>query len=264
MMIVLLTDFGLSDPYVGQMKGALISRVPDCRIIDLTHDIPPYGLTQAGFFLDASFSFFSEGTIFLAVVDPGVGGGRRIVALEAHGHLFLAPDNGLLSLLLERAGDTGIRAFSFRSPIQLSVCPTFHGRDLFAVLAAQLRSGDSPESLGDEIDPNSLVRLDWCAPTESQGRVQAHVLHTDHFGNVITNCRIAPWSSRMAGEMYVKTHTAKLPLRRVSTYCDIESGEVGLLAGSQGFFELAMNMGSAADMLSLRPGDIFFLNIPAA
>lgn len=263
-MIVLLTDFGWSDPYVGQIKGALLSRVPECRVIDLTHDVPPYGLTQASFFLDASFSFFSEGTIFLSVVDPGVGGGRRIIALEALGHLFLAPDNGLLSLILERGQGTGMRAFSFRNPIELNICPTFHGRDLFAPLAAQLLSGDSPESLAYEIDPGDLVRHDWCAPVESEGSLHAHVLHTDRFGNVISNMRIQVWSERMDAPLHVRTHTARLPLQRASTYCEIEPGQLGLIAGSQGFFELAMNMGSAADMLSLRPGDGFSLHFSDA
>ena len=258
-MIVLLTDFGLSDPYVGQMKGALISRAPDCHIVDLTHEVPPFGLTQAGFFLQASYKFFGEGSIFLAVVDPGVGSRRRIVGLEAEGHLFLAPDNGLLSLLLEHSTD--VRAYHFNNPLQMCVSATFHGRDVFAPLAAQVFAGDSPESLGREIDPSELVRLGWSAPVRNGAKIQAHALHVDHFGNVITNFMISEWSNDLIGPMEISTGIARLPLRRVGAYCDLEHGEVGFIAGSQGFFEIAMNMGNAADLLSLRPAEGLTLHI---
>lgn len=252
-MIVLLTDFGTSDPYVGQMKGALISRAPDCRIVDLSHDVPPFGLTQAAFFLDASYRFFPEGTLFLTVVDPGVGSSRRIVCLEAHSMLFLAPDNGLLGLVASNS--TGAMAYDLSQAFMAGVSATFHGRDIFAPLAAQLCAGDSPESIGPPINLESLVQMQWHAPQEVPGKLQCHCLHVDHFGNVITNLRIDDFSQRVQGKLQAGTGIARLPLHRVRSYSDLERGSVGILAGSQGFFELAMNMGSAADLLSLTPGE---------
>lgn len=234
-MIVLLTDFGNADPYVGQMKGALYSRVPDCRIVDLTHEVSPFGLAQAGFFLDASYRYFPEGTLFLTVVDPGVGGPRRIICLEAHGMLFLAPDNGLLGLVLDQAEDA--HAYDISTPFFTCACSTFHGRDIFAPLAAQLCAGDSPESMGRELPLESLVRLDWSAPQHGEAGIAGHALHVDRFGNVITNLRIATWREQLQGEVSVQAGVVTLPLRAAKTYCEIPRGELGLIAGSQGFIE---------------------------
>lgn len=252
-MIVLLTDFGTSDPYVGQMKGALISKVPDCRIVDLTHEIPPYGLTQAAFFLESSQRYFPEGTLFLTVVDPGVGGPRRIVCLETNSKLFLAPDNGVLGLVVENSDDC--LAFDLSHPLLPCASSTFHGRDVFAPLAAELTVGDSPETLGRAVELTSLVRLEWCAPSDQERVTVCHALHVDHFGNVITNLGVERYNAKLNGDIEVRTSVTKLPVRRVRSYCDIERGTLGLLAGSQGYFELAMNMGSAADLLSLTPGE---------
>lgn len=263
-MIVLLTDFGLSDPYVGQMKGALISNAPDCRIVDLSHDVTPYGIAQAAFFLDASQPHFPEGTLFMVVVDPGVGSSRRILCLEAHSKLFLAPDNGLLGLLVEDADADTSRIFDFSHPHLAAASNTFHGRDVFAPLAAKLSAGDSPESLGREISLDSIVKLDWSAPEHDGQTLRAHALHVDHFGNVVCNLRIHDWNAILNGPMEISTGVAKLPVRRVRTYCEIERGTIGLIPGSQGFFELAMNMGSAGDLLSLVPGENLTLRMNAA
>lgn len=261
-MIVLLTDFGTSDPYVGQMKGALIAKAPDCRIVDLTHEVPPFGLTQAAFFLDASYPFFPEGTLFLTVVDPGVGSSRRIVCLETHTMLFLAPDNGVLSLVME--GNPDASAYDLSHPFMAGVSATFHGRDIFAPLAAQLCAGDSPESIGPPLALDSLSRMEWSAPQDQQNTLRCHCLHVDHFGNTIVNLRISDYSKRLQGNIEVSTGVTRLPVRRVRSYSDIERGTVGVLAGSQGFFELAMNMGSAADLLSLAPGEPLTLHLGAA
>lgn len=262
-MIVLLTDFGTSDPYVGQMKGSLITHAPDCRIVDLTHDVPPYGLTQAAFFLDASYKHFPEGSLFLTVVDPGVGGPRRIVCLEADSMLFLAPDNGVLSLVLE--ADSEAIAYNLSQPFMAKAASaTFHGRDIFAPLAAQLCAGDSPECLGPVLSLDSLTRMEWSTPQVNENHMVAHCLHVDHFGNVITNLRIENFKSQLKGSLEVRTGVTRLPLQRVRAYCDIERGSVGLIAGSQGFFELAMNMGSASDLLSLAPGEAFNLHLENA
>jgi len=258
-MIVLLTDFGLADPYVGQMKGALVCKAPDCRIVDLTHEVPPYGLAQAAFFLDASYKFFPEGALFLTVVDPGVGSSRRIICLEADSRLFLAPDNGVLSLVLQGAPEA--IAYNLSHPFMAGASATFHGRDIFAPLAGQLCAGDSPESIGPEVPLDSLVCMDWSEPQTQETQIEGHCLHVDHFGNAITNLRIDAFNGKIHGKLEVVTGVTRLPLRRVRAYCDMERGTVGIVAGSQGFFELAMNMGSAADLLSLAPGERFTLRL---
>ncbi len=260
-MIVLMTDFGLGDPYVGQMKGVLLSHAPDCRIVDLTHGISPYGLEQAGFFLNASYGYFPEGTIFMAVVDPGVGGSRRILCLEAHSMLFLAPDNGLLCSVVQQCADA--RLFDLTRSCLAGGSSTFHGRDIFSSLAAHLYLGDSPESLGAEVPLESMVRLPVSAARETAGAVQGHVLHVDHFGNVISNLAIQSWDARLRGTLELRVGSNTFPVHRAQSYYDIPKGAVGLVAGSQGYFELSMNMGRAADHVSLAPGDALFLTVSA-
>lgn len=143
------------------------------------------------------------------------------------------------------------------------VSATFHGRDIFAPLAAQLCAGDSPESIGPPLASDSLVRMEWGAPQAQEKTLRCHCLHVDHFGNAIVNLRISDYSARLQGSLEVSTGVTRLPVRRVRSYSDIERGTLGILAGSQGFFELAMNMGSAADLLSLAPGEPLTLHLGA-
>jgi len=260
-VIVLLTDFGLSDPYVAQMKGAILSRRPETAIVDLTHDVPPFGLSRAALFLQASRTHFPEGAVFVAVVDPGVGTPRRIVALTKGGRTFLAPDNGLLGLVL--ADDEPARAFDLSARAQQSgVSATFHGRDVFAPLAADLAGGAAPESLGLEIDPGALVRLPWAEPQLGPRGVRANVLHVDRFGNCLTNLPVVPWAERHplgSTLLLAPALGASRPLRRVSAYGELAPGQLGLVAGSQGYLELCLNQASAAAETGLAPGEAVFL-----
>ncbi|MFP5238210.1 MAG: S-adenosyl-l-methionine hydroxide adenosyltransferase family protein, partial [Acidobacteriota bacterium] len=155
--VALLTDFGLDDPYVGQMKGALAMHGPCVPVLDLCHNVVPYNMLQAGFILRASCGHFPPGTVFVNVVDPGVGGARRIVILEALDRFFLAPDNGLLTMILEAAPDC--RAYEVDQAHFVAASATFHGRDIFAPLAVRLALGAGPDVLGRQTDPAGLVRL---------------------------------------------------------------------------------------------------------
>jgi S-adenosylmethionine hydrolase len=252
--VVLLTDFGLSDPYVGQMKGSLLSHAPEARIVDLSHQVEPYNILQAGFYLAASRAHFPPGTVFIAVVDPGVGGDRRIVLLEKFGQRFLAPDNGLLGLTAASGGPGILRDVS--PPWRGQSSATFHGRDLFAPLAARLVRGESPHALGEEVNPHSLVRLPGCEPVRTPERVRATVLHVDHFGNCILNLDIPGWQASLAKARHLSMTSGQTSgLRPAVTYSSLEPGEVGIIAGSQGYLELAMNQDSAAARLGLTPGN---------
>jgi S-adenosylmethionine hydrolase len=251
-IIALLTDFGLSDPYVAQIKAVLASRAPSALVLDVSHGVAPFNLIQAGFFLAASAPHFPAGTVFVTVVDPGVGSERRIVLLEAGGQLFLAPDNGLLGLVLERPGER--RAFDL-TPAAPPGVTTFHGRDVFAPLAAALAHGASPDSLGPEVPVAELVVAAWSRP-QLKGRVLlANVLHPDRFGNCILNLALEPWAETLAAWPALRLdHPRPAPLTFCRLYGRIPAKTVGLLPGSQGYLELAMNRASAAAHLGLQSG----------
>jgi hypothetical protein len=251
--VVLLTDFGLADPYVGQMKGALAAHSPGAAVIDLTHQVEPFGILQGAFFLAASRQHFPAASIFVCVVDPGVGGERRIVLLEKHGQFFLAPDNGLLSLVAGQPGPA--RARDVTPPWRRDTSATFHGRDLLVPLAARLAHGESPASLGDEVKPQSLVRLPLADPLVDSDEISASILHVDRFGNAITNLDIERFGQSVfkARGAYLSS-PGETPLYAVVTYENLGQGQLGVLKGSQGYLELAMNKASAASALALSPG----------
>jgi len=252
--IGLLTDFGLSDPYVGQMKAVINGKAPACTIIDISHDVAPFNVAQAGFFLAASHVHFPKDAVILAVVDPGVGTDRRIVALQLDERLLIAPDNGLLSLALSSSWTNQVRAFDLTKAVEApkKVSHTFHGRDVFAPLTAWLALGGNPAGLGGEIDPSSLVRCDWSAPEVKETSARCHVLHIDRFGNCVLNLEAA--SVPNVSRLHLQS-PSRFDLAYVTTYAEMPDGMPGLLEGSQGFLEIAMNQHSAAKELGLSMGD---------
>ena len=190
-VVTLTTDFGLKDPFVGVMKGRLVARFPGVRIIDLTHEIPAHWPAEAGFWLARSFRYFPSGTVHVAVVDPGVGSAREIAAVEAEGHLFLAPDNGLLAPVLESAA--GRHGAARGRPMLLArigldaPSATFHGRDIFAPLAAELAAGPPAAGGPRPARPTSWSRAGSRSRWSTAGQVAGTVVTIDHFGNLITN-----------------------------------------------------------------------------
>ncbi len=187
--MTLTTDFGLKDPFVGVMKGRLLVRHPAVRIVDLTHDVLAHWPAEAGFWLARSFRYFPRGTVHVAVVDPGVGSARDIAAVECEGHLFLAPDNGLLAGVVETAAEVTLRRIEPRVLATLGIADpsaTFHGRDIFAPLAAELSAGRlQPDELG---APVKELIPGWVEePVVGMGQVTGAVVTIDHFGNLITN-----------------------------------------------------------------------------
>lgn len=260
--ITLTTDFGIGSPYVAAMKGVILSFFPECRLIDLTHDISPQRILQGAIVLHDVFDSFPEGTIHVAVVDPGVGTARKIVAAKMEGHYFVAPDNGLLSLIYQKAISPEIVRLTQDRYWRHPVSSTFHGRDIMAPVAAQLAKGIPLQSLGKTIEQPVRLRIP---------EVQIHAdfitvtsLFHDSFGNVITNLRsdsLDPtWRSRMAPSRMVEWKREKkepIPCRIVRTYGEADSGEAVGLIGSSGRLELAVVDGNAAQRFNIAPEETF-------
>lgn len=232
--IVLLTDFGVADAYVGVMKGVLLGIAGAVPIVDLSHAVPPQDVRRAALLLDAAWPYFAPGSVFLCVVDPGVGTSRRPVVARAADRLFVGPDNGLFSLL----PDPEVRELTSEWGLPTRSA-TFHGRDLFAPAAAQLMAGARFEDVGPLVlDP---VVLEFPAAAGGLGEV----IDIDHFGNCITNLP-------GAGSGFVDAAGVRAPV--VRTYGEAAAGDVVALTGSTGRLEVAVVNGSAADRLGLYRG----------
>jgi S-adenosylmethionine hydrolase len=251
-LITLTSDFGLQDPFVGVMKGQILARFSAAAIVDLTHEVLAHWPVEAGFWLARAYRYFPAGTIHVAVVDPGVGGARGIAVVEGDGHLFLAPDNGLLGSVVETLAAPVLRLLSDSFVASLGVTrpsATFHGRDIFAPVAAELAAGRvSPEALGDPVE--ELVPGWLEAPTASAGHITGAVVTIDHFGNLITNIDGALVSTLARAQ--VRIGGVDIPLRR--TYSDVRPGDYLALINSFGVLEIARAEQSAAEGLGLARG----------
>ena len=247
-VITLLTDFGLSDPFVGVMKGVILSRFPNARVVDLCHGVRPQAIAEGAFWLERCHGWFPQGTVHVAVVDPGVGSARRVLAASISGHYFLLPDNGLLAgALMERHG---ARVLEVDLP-KLGIVPasaTFHGRDVFAPLASGLASGERHfEALGVPTRPlPSLLPLPQRTPHGAAGEV----LCVDHFGNLITNLGEA--LALETGAREVRIAGQSIPWLR--TYADAPPGALLALINAFGVLEIAARDGSAESRLKVARG----------
>jgi S-adenosylmethionine hydrolase len=251
MIITLTTDFGLNDAFVGMMKGVILAIAPHARIVDVTHLIPSYNIAEAAFLLNSSYRYFPEGAIHVAIVDPGVGSPRRPLAASAERHVFVAPDNGILSLVLQPdSAVTTPQVYQitnqdlFRHPVS----QTFHGRDIFAPVAAHLACGTPLESVGPRII--DFVRKPIPLPRPAGGkRLIGTVLRVDKFGNIITNLR----RDDLKPEFLIRV--AGLDVRRLcASYSEAAPGELFAIEGSTGYIELALKEGSAAGRLNIELG----------
>jgi hypothetical protein len=257
-LIALLTDFGLADPYVGQMKSVLLSAAPGVPLLDISHEVAPQDILQGAFFLAATLPWLPPGAVVLAVVDPGVGTDRRVMLVETGSHWFLAPDNGLLSLVLGRG--PACRLYD-ASPRVIPSSATFHGRDVFAPLAARLAMGEAAGDLGTVWHGPAPIGLGGVSPVRQGDVVSGRVLSVDRFGNVILSLDVAGFGRLPpAPAILAPVHA---PLVPAATYDDIPRGDIGILAGSQGYLELAVPLGSAATRLGLARGDAVTLLLPA-
>ncbi|MGH7537018.1 MAG: SAM hydrolase/SAM-dependent halogenase family protein [Gemmatimonadales bacterium] len=239
-IITLLTDFGTADSYVAEVKGVLLQRVPGVTVVDVSHDVAPGDIRAGQYVLSRAWHRFGAGTVHLVVVDPAVGTDRRALAAFAGGHWFVAPDNGLLSVLPE-----GARRVALRIPPDAS--PTFHARDVFAPVAARLATGSSLEELGPSVtDP---VHLPIPTPRVAGTGVVGEVIHVDRFGNLVSNipgALVGPGAHLVVGGAEVGT------LRR--TFGEVERGALLAYVGSGGTVEIAVRDGSAARRLEVGVG----------
>jgi S-adenosylmethionine hydrolase len=263
-IVTLLTDWSTRDGYVGAVRGVVLSRSGRARIVDITHDIEPGDVRGAGRAWATAASRFPVGTIHVGVVDPGVGGTRRIVAAKtARGHIYLAPDNGILSFALERREIRRVVAVERRELFLATVSDTFHGRDIFAPVAAALAEGLAIDELGPRIDPSSLVWPSWPRARRRRGPDgvvwRGEIIHVDRFGNCATNLAPPPPGARLALE--VAGHT----LRRIErSYDAVDAGSPLLIVGSDDRIEIAVSRGAAARSLGLEIGSTVRLTVDTA
>jgi len=254
-IITLTTDFGEKDAYVAEMKGVILRGNPSVSFVDITHQIPPQDVVHASLTLWRSYRHFPEGTLHLAIVDPGVGTGRALLIARSSDYLFLAPDNGLLSPVVEEL--KGVSLYQI-SPIRVDVSPvsrTFHGRDIVAPCAAKLSLGIPPQRLGKAV--SSLKTLPIWRVSFRPSRLEGKILTEDHFGNLITNIRQSDYlrfkKQRSGKGVWVKA--GKHLIKQLSkTYAEGGRGLI-VLFGSSGLLELALRKGNAAKALSLRRGN---------
>lgn len=247
-VISLLTDFGTNDAFVGIMKGIIYGVCPDARIVDLTHDIEPQNIEAASFAIASSYPYFPKGSIHVVVVDPGVGSERRILCVSCEEHYFLAPDNGVLSYIFDKNDAIEVVNVTERSLFLEHISKTFHGRDIFAPVAAHLANGLSLRSLGPHIEDYAKGRV--TSPKSIENGLEGEVVYIDRFGNLITNLS----NTSLDSVTNAVTTVEGAKLRRVSCYNEGSAGEPIILPGSAGFLEIAVNAGNAADVLHVTIG----------
>jgi S-adenosylmethionine hydrolase len=245
--IVLLTDFGTRDPFVGVLKGVLLRTGAPVPCVDLTHEVPPQDIRTAAFHLMTSYAFFPLGTLFIAIVDPGVGTPRHILYAETSKYRFLAPDNGLLSWALARETKVRVRRVENAGLGLKPVSATFHGRDIFAPAAGALTKGLSPAKLGPEA--KSWEKIPFPSVWNAGEKIEGEVLVIDHFGNLITNLQPKDLDPE---ETWVFSVGNSGPMPWQPAYGSVAPGQPMAVSGSAGYIELSLRNGSAADQWNVQ------------
>ena len=251
-VVTFTTDFGTGDGYVGAMKGVVLSLAPDAQLVDITHEVPPFDVAAGAFALAQAAPLFPPGSIHVAVVDPGVGHARAELVVEAHGSLFVGPDNGVLSLAARGPRVARrIEADHFR---RQPVSPTFHGRDVFAAAAGRLASGAAPRDAGSLLPAMVDLTAVDAETTGTAPGLSGTILHVDRFGNLITSIdgeQLTPghWRLRPRG-----TSGPGIVAAAARTYADVARGALLFYVGSSGLVELACREGSAAAATGLGRG----------
>lgn len=262
-IITLITDFGLADPFVGVMKGVMLGIAPEVHILDITHCVPSHNVLQASLVLRASYRFFPKGTIHVVVVDPGVGSSRYPILVVTQSYYFIGPDNGVLSLACELEDQAQIFHLTSQKYFLNPVSQTFHGRDIFAPVAAWLSRGTAPDLLGGRIP--SLVKLDFPRVRRKGSTLVATVLHTDKFGNLVTNIssQDLPTLEKQSLDFVIQLGDKTISRLRRS-YAEASPGEIFSIWGSSGLLEISMNQASAAETLSVEEGQEFVIVLQPA
>ncbi len=242
-IITLTTDFGTDDGFVGSVKGVILSINSGTSIVDISHTVNPHDILGGAFVLYQAYSYFPENTIHIAVVDPGVGSKRQAIIIETDKHLFVGPDNGIFSLVLKNERPKRIISLTNEEYFLNDISNTFHGRDIFAPVAARLTLGETVSNFGDELEKIEIA--DWGEPLRTDDRLEGTVLHVDRFGNLITNIStedILSFSKESSIQIQVGGKTIK---GLSKTYSDGKKGKPIALISSVNLLEIAYNMDSA-------------------
>lgn len=248
MVIALLTDFGTKDYFVGAMKGVILQINKNAKIVDLTHEIEPQNINSAGFVLQACYKNFSEKTIFVTVVDPGVGSDRRAILVDTGDYFFIAPDNGLLSFVFNDSGNFHAYEITNEKFFNHPVSKTFHGRDIFAPCAAHLSNGVLPAQFGNEIKDFTSLN-DRRIIKSSNDLIEAQIIYIDHFGNLITNLT----ERDLPNKFFLEINGQKLNTLR-NFFSEARKDEILMIVGSAGFLEIAAFQNSAKKILDAEIG----------
>lgn len=255
-VITLLTDFGREDEYVAAMKGVMLSILPEATLVDISHAVPPGNIFRGAFLLERAFRFFPPGTVHLAVVDPGVGTKRKILAVAAESQFFIAPDNGILTPVLHSGAVTATCNVTNKALFLTDLSATFHGRDIMAPVAAHIAAGLPIRETGLPFPPEECVRMPRCECRLEQGRIVGRVVSIDHFGNLCTNIH----ASIIAEAEYAGAPLIELGAFRLgkisTTYGDMVSGSLLALFDSHGQLEISVAGGSAAAATGAEVGSV--------
>lgn len=266
-IITLTTDYGTRDSFVASMKGVILKTHPQVQMIDITHEIAPQDIWEAAFTLKSVYSQFPKGTVHLAVVDPGVGSGRRPLIVVTEGYYFVGPDNGLFSLIYGDAERLRVHHITAGHYFIANPGPTFHGRDIFAPVAASLTKGVPSGNFGDEI--TDFVKLNVPVPKRAENNIDGHVVHADRFGNAITNITYKDLQSLIpeGGKMGPVSVTimGKEIKGMKKFYAEAAPGELGAIINSSGQLEIFLFRQNARTALAVKRGEAVRLTVnPAA
>lgn len=251
-IITILSDFGLEDPYVAEMKGTILSINPNSILVDVTHNVAKFDIQNGAFILSSATPYFPKGTIHIAVVDPGVGTKRRAIVIQTKKGYFIGPDNGLLILAAEHQGILRIHQLTNPKFMLSGVSSTFHGRDVFAPAAAYIEKGTKPEKFGPEI--HEPVRPEFSKIKHTKDGITCRVLHIDSFGNIITNLSKTE-ATKLPENLNIKIQKNELKIKLKKTYGETKPNEAMALIGSHGFLEIALNRGNAAEKFQAKNGN---------
>jgi S-adenosylmethionine hydrolase len=248
-ILTLTTDFGLTDHFVGVMKGVILDICPQAQIVDISHEVAPFGIAEAAYLIAQAYPYFSKDSVHIVVVDPGVGTARRPILVEAAGQYFVAPDNGVLEMIYSREKHQ-VRAITDGRNFLQPVSQTFHGRDIFAPAAAHPASGGTPAKMGKKII--DYARSPFATPRPAgPNRWCGCVLHIDRFGNLVTNLQASHFPDL---RRFVIKIGGKRVTTRARTYAEGRPGELFVITGSTGYLEISVNQGSAVELVGCQPG----------
>jgi len=250
-VITLTTDFGLQDHYVSAMKAVMLGIAPEARFIDISHDIPPQDIMAGAWVIRNAALLFPPNTVHLVVVDPGVGTDRNAVILKVWDQYLVGPDNGIFSLFFDEFNYDAYR-LNNKKFWREDTSDTFHGRDIFAPVAAHLSKGVDPEEMGEPI--KDLVTYRWAVPIADKDGIQGWIVHIDRFGNLVSNIPESLYQE-VIGKKKAKIYVGTSILEKTSkTFGDVEEGEAVAFTGSSGMIEIGINKGNAAQMLGVQKG----------